>query len=176
MIERWINRAKEIGFSKAALLDVQTLKPRPDVRATCTADKCGAFGKNWTCPPHCGDLETCTERIQSYHRGILLQTVGEMKRSIDYKTMVKTGERHIEMFYQLCDEIRSEHPHALYLGAGGCRICGKCAYPEPCRFPERACSSMEGYGLLVSQVCKDNNVQYYYGEKTITYTACILFD
>ena len=175
-MEHWINRAREIGFSQAALLDVQTLKPRQDVRAMCTEDKCGAYGKNWTCPPQCGDLETCTERIQSYHRGILLQTVGEMQRAIDYKTMVATGKRHMEFFHQLCNEIRPVHPNALFLGAGGCRICEKCAFPEPCRFPERACSSMEGYGLLVSQVCKDNNVKYYYGERTITYTACILFD
>jgi len=36
-------------------------------------------------------------------------------------------------------------------------------------------SSMEGYGLFVTQVCRDAGVPYHYGEKTITYTACVLF-
>ena len=65
---------------------------------------------------------------------------------------------------------------ALFLpyGAGGCQLCKTCAYPEPCRFPDEACASMEGYGLFVTQVCRDNHLPYYYGPKTITYTACVL--
>ena len=34
---------------------------------------------------------------------------------------------------------------------------------------------MEGYGLLVNQVCRDAGVPYHYGEKTIAYTACVLY-
>ncbi|MBE6983890.1 MAG: hypothetical protein E7435_06415 [Ruminococcaceae bacterium] len=34
---------------------------------------------------------------------------------------------------------------------------------------------MEGYGLFVTQVCRDNGAEYYHGEKTVTYTGCILF-
>ena len=34
---------------------------------------------------------------------------------------------------------------------------------------------MEGYGLFVTQICRDNGLSYHYGERTITYTACVLF-
>ena len=61
------------------------------------------------------------------------------------------------------------------LGAGGCKVCASCAHPEPCRFPEKAHSSMEAYGLFVTQVCRDNNAAYYHGPRTITYSACVLF-
>ena len=37
------------------------------------------------------------------------------------------------------------------------------------------CGSVEGYGLFVTQVCRDVGVPYYYGERTITYSACILY-
>ncbi|MBQ8925438.1 MAG: DUF2284 domain-containing protein, partial [Clostridia bacterium] len=40
---------------------------------------------------------------------------------------------------------------------------------------DKAMSSMEAYGLFVTRVCKDNGVPYYYGPKTITYTACVLY-
>lgn len=73
------------------------------------------------------------------------------------------------------EKIRKEYPEARCLGAGGCRIFEECAYPKPCRFPQKAISSMEAYGLFVTQVCRDNGVKYYYGEKTITYTSCVLF-
>ena len=35
---------------------------------------------------------------------------------------------------------------------------------------------MEAYGLVVSQVCQDSGLPYYYGPQTITYTACVLID
>ena len=171
----WCQRAVSMGFSKAVPMDVNTLQPRQDVRDMCTADKCGAYGKNWTCPPYCGTLDECTKKIQQYSRGILLQTVGITEKTIDTKAYRRTESQHLEQFHLLCEELRKVYPHALCLGSGGCRICGKCAFPESCRFPEKACSSMEGYGLFVTQVCRDNGCEYYYGEKTITYTACILF-
>lgn len=52
---------------------------------------------------------------------------------------------------------------------GGNGTCGKC------RFPDKAFSSMEGYGLFVTQVCRGNELPYHHSDKTITYTACVLF-
>lgn len=173
-MEQWIARALEIGFDAAVPLNIDTLKPRQDVRDMCSADKCRAFGKNWTCPPHCGSLAECEEKIKSYSRGLLLQTIGKMEKSIDTKAYRRTEARHLEHFHQLVQQVRAIYPSALCLGSGGCRICRQCAFPEPCRYPDQACSSMEGCGLFVTQVCRDNEIAYYHGEKTITYTACIL--
>ena len=174
-IVRWQNTAKELGFDTAAVLDPQTLEVREDVRAMCAEDKCGAYNKNWTCPPAVGTLEACRQRMRQYRRGILLQTVGHMRKPIDSRCCRETEQRHLANFRALADAIRREYPDALCLGAGGCRVCKQCSYPEPCRFPEMALSSMEGYGLFVTQVCRDADVPYHHGEKTITYTACILF-
>lgn len=171
----WIRKACALGFATAVPLDISTLKPRQDVRDMCSADKCGAYGKNWTCPPHCGTLDQCADKMSRYSRGILLQTVGQTQKTIDTKAYRLTEQRHMENFHALAQLLREVFPDALCLGSGGCRICKQCAYPENCRFPAQACASMEGYGLFVTQVCKDNGCQYYHGEKTITYTACILF-
>ena len=145
------------------------------VRDACAADKCQAYGKNWTCPPYCGTLEDCTERIRSYSRGFLLQTIGTLQKTIDTKGYAEAEQRHLSAFHAFAKMLRQVYPNALCLGSGGCRICPRCAWPEPCRFPQEACSSMEGYGLFVTQVCRDNGLSYYHGEKTVTYTACVLF-
>ncbi len=171
----WINKAREVGFDEAAELDVSTLKPMQSVRDMCADNRCGAYGHNWTCPPECGTLEECTARIAGYHHGILLQTVGQLQKTIDTKAYARIEQQHKEKFYQFADLIRKEYLHALCLGAGGCQLCKTCAYPEPCRFPEKAVSSMEAYGLFVTQICRDNNMNYYYGPKTIAYTGCILY-
>lgn len=175
MEQKWVNKALELGFSQAVPLNTAALIPRQDVRDMCAADQCRAYGKNWTCPPYCGSIEECTEKISGYSQGILLQTVGKMEKIIDTKAYRRTEQRHLEQFHSLAALICREHPDALCLGSGGCRICGQCAWPEPCRFPEEAYSSMEGYGLFVTQVCRNSGLAYHYGDKTITYTACILF-
>lgn len=175
MEQNWIETALTIGFTEAVSLHVDTLSPREDVRAMCAEDKCGAYRKNWTCPPHCGSLEVCADRIHGFHRGILVQTVGQLEKNIDTKGYRRTEQLHMEYFHRLADMIRQVHPDALCLGSGGCRICGSCAWPENCRFPEKAYPSMEGYGLFVTQVCRDNGLPYHHGPRTVTYTACILF-
>lgn len=175
MTQKWINTALELGFTHAYILNPGVLTPREDVRAMCAADKCGAYGKNWTCPPHCGTLAECAERMRRYSRGILVQTVGKLDKDIDTRGFRRTEQQHLETFRQFCEAVRQEHPDALCLGTGGCRICGKCAWPDPCRFPERAVSSMEACGLFVTEVCRGCGADYHHGPRTVTYTACVLF-
>ena len=168
--------AKQLGFDRVAPFAPGILEARQDVRDMCSADKCMLYGKNWGCPPYCGTVEECQRQMHSYTRGILLQTVGQMTKTIDSKCYRETERRHLENLYALAEAVRERYPNALCLGAGGCRICKKCAYPEECRFPEKRMSSMEGYGLFVTQVCRDVGVPYYHGEKTVTYSACILYN
>lgn len=175
MVDTFCKLAIELGFDEAKPLHVATLKPMAAVRDMCAKDKCRAYGKNWTCPPAVGTLEDCYARMQSYEYGILLQTVGHLKKRVDWRTMRDTECRHMENFRAFSDRVREMYPDALCLGAGGCRVCKTCAYPESCRFPDKALSSMEGYGLFVTQVCRDNDLPYYHGQGTITYTACVLF-
>jgi predicted metal-binding protein len=174
-MDKWIELSKKCGFTEAVVLNVETLRPVPMVRDACAEGKCGAYGKNWTCPPYCGDLEECEAKIREYNRGLLLQTVGKLEKTVDTRGYARAEREHLEALHRFAEELRKSFPNALCLGSGGCRICGKCAWPEPCRFPERACASMEAYGLFVTQVCRDNKMAYHHGPKTITYTACVLF-
>lgn len=173
-LDFWIRTALALGFDTAVPLAPDRLICRQDVRQMCAADTCRAYAKNWTCPPHCGSLEECAARIQSFRSGILLQSVGALEKVIDTRGMHRAEQAHLRRFYTLADRVRQIYPEALCLGSGGCRICTPCAWPDGCRFPEKACASMEGYGLFVTQVCRDHGIAYHDGEKTVTFTACIL--
>lgn len=172
---KWEDKALEMGFTAAAPLDPAKLETKELVRDACTENKCRAYNKNWTCPPACGTLEECAERMHGYNNGLILQTTGKLAKTIDSRGYAETAERHMDHFRAFAEAIREEYPDALCLGAGGCTVCKECAYPEPCRFPEKALSSMEAYGLFVTQVCRDAGIKYHYGPKTITYTACVLY-
>ena len=74
-------------------------------------------------------------------------------------------------------KLREIYPDMLAIGSGCCTKCKVCTYPDaPCRFPKQAFSSMEAYGMLVTQVCQANGLKYYYGDCTIAYTSCYLLE
>lgn len=169
--------AEEVGFSYAGELNMEALVFMPEVRDMCAADKCRSYGRNWCCPPHCGSLEQMAERVRGFGRGVLVQSTGCLEDDFDFETMGETEKEHKRRFFALVDKVRSRGLRCLPMGVGTCEICPVCACPdEPCRFPEKAMPSMEACGLMVSQVCKDSGLPYYYGKKTITYTACILIE
>ena len=51
--------AQDIGFSHWGIFSVSALKFLPEVRDACASDRCGRYGKSWSCPPACGTLEEC---------------------------------------------------------------------------------------------------------------------
>jgi predicted metal-binding protein len=89
--------------------------------------------------------------------------------------MTRIGSEHQDHLAAFNPQLRALSPDALLLGAGACRRCETCAYPAPCRFPAEAFASMEAYGMVVSDVCRDNGLPYYYGPNTLTYVSCALF-
>lgn len=169
--------ASETGFSHAGTLDPAGLEFMPEVRDMCAADRCHMYGRNWTCPPGCGTLEEMRARALGYRRGVLLQSTGTLEDDFDIETMQETERLHKERFLRLVAWLRERVPGCLPMASGACQICQSCTYPEvPCRFPDRAIPSMEACGLLVSRVCEQAGLPYYYGARTMTYTSCVLID
>lgn len=169
--------AAEAGFTHSAPLDVATLELKDEVRAMCSANTCGAYGKNWSCPPACGALEDLRQQFAQFSRGILVQTVGEVEDSMDFEGMMEAEAAHREHFNALHERLLEKWPGLIALGAGTCTLCKACTYPDaPCRFPDKRVSSMEACGLVVMDTCKANGLGYYYGPQSIAYTSCFLLE
>lgn len=165
--------AKDAGFTHAAPMDVHTIELKQEVRDMCAA--CSQYGKRWSCPPGCGDLQTLRQRVAEFPQGVLVQTVGTLEDEFDAEAMLETEAAHKEHLHQLQKLLVDAHPAHLIAGAGCCTICKTCTYPDaPCRFPDKQMVSMEACGMVVSEVCKANNVPYYYGPLTLAYTSCVL--
>ena len=167
--------AEETGFTAWAKLDVSTIELKAEVRDMCAANSCGMYGKRWSCPPGCGSLEECADRLKGYTQGILVQTVGDIEDGFDFEAMMEIEAEHKQNFLEMYESLREAGKKVLAIGSGCCTVCGKCSYPdEPCRFPDKMVSSMEAYGMLVLQICKDNGLTYYYGADKMAYTSCFL--
>ena len=169
--------AKKCGFTHYAPLDVSTLEFLQEIRDMCNSDQCRNYNKSWSCPPACVSLDEMRERVKKYTKGILVQTVGDLEDSLDWDGIMETGARHKENFGKMRTELNKDHSSLLAMGAGECKLCETCTYPdEPCRFPDKMEVSMEASGLFVSKVCTDNDLKYNYGAEKIAFTSCFLME
>jgi predicted metal-binding protein len=176
-MESLITQAREAGFDAAGALDCSTIILRPEAREACAQNKCGRYGKNWSCPPGCGSLDECAARIRQYAKGLIVQTVATLEDEFDGEGMMEAAHRHEQSFRRLSGELRKDYPGLLPLGTEGCSNCEQCSYPDaPCRDPHGASSPMEAFGMMVSDVCRANGMQYYHGKGTLTFTGCYLLE
>ena len=170
--------AKESGYSHWGIFPVGSLNFREEVRDMCKSDRCGKYGKLWTCPPALGSLEEIADKARKYDWGILLQTTGELEDSFDYESIDQTMNEARSHFINFISALSNKALAEDYLpmSSNGCDKCEKCTYPgSPCRFPDQAIPSIEAYGLIVNDVCTSANLSYYYGKNTITFSAAVLF-
>lgn len=173
----WLQVARDIGFEHAEKLNSASLCARDEVRAMCGSGKCRIYGKRWSCPPACGELSVCQKKMDRYCGGIIVQTVSNLEDDFDAEGIALAQARHKLRFETIVRQLRTADKACLPLTAGGCTRCESCTYPgRPCRYPGKMMSSMEAYGLLVSDVCNASGLAYNYGPKTIAFTSCILTD
>jgi predicted metal-binding protein len=161
-------RAWEYSDISTAALDFS-----PELLKACETNVCGNYNKNWTCPPAVGTLEEQREKIVSFKRAFVFTTKYDLEDSFDIDGMRDAKEIHNQLTVKMRERCGGANP--VY-GAGGCTICKKCAYPETCRCPEQAISSVEAAGINVTELSRAAGVKYNNGPNTVTYFSMVLFD
>lgn len=147
-----------------------------DVVAMCKANRCGRYGKSWTCPPGVGELSELEKKIKSYNKAVVFTCKYDLEDSFDFEGMMEGQKKAKSVLYSIMEELKRDSVDYLALGCEGCDLCEKCTYPDaPCRFPEKAIVSVEACGINVVKLAKDIGVRYNNGPDTVTYFCVVLF-
>ena len=145
----------------------------PELLKACEQNTCGKYNKRWNCPPAIGPMEILKEKILSFSHAFVFTTKSDLEDSFDYEGMLRASENHNKITQEVHDKFGKTNP--VY-GAGACRICETCAYPEACRFPDRVFISIEANGINVTELSRSGGVRYNNGENTVTYFSMVLFN
>ena len=174
-IDKIINKLCDFGVYKASVIDAHTVVKNTSFRDICKSNACGTYGKCWTCPPDCGDVETLIKSLDEYKKVIVFQTVGALEDSYDFEGMMEHKKSFARLTLKLKQMLSKEHVDALVLGAGGCGICERCSKrdDEPCKFPSLAIYSLEAYGIDVYALSKSAGMKYINGQNTVTYFSAV---
>ncbi len=159
------------------VVSVGEIRFDPSFRALCEANSCGYYGKCWTCPPDAGTIDALMQKAKSYQNALVFQTVSRLEDSFDIEGMHEASLRHNRLVQEVRDAAKQEHPNCFVLGAGACGVCAVCSKREdqPCRFPDKAITSLEACGIDVSQTAKLAGLRYINGENTVTYFGIVLY-
>jgi len=168
--------ALSLGATAAQPVDPQEITFHQELRGMCAMNRCGKYGTNWGCPPGCGEMDALANAVRSFSRGVVYQLVGRLEDSFDFEGMMASEKIFYQMTRGLREALAKENLPSLVLGAGTCRECEKCTYPqEPCRFPDKKHTSVEACGIYVTKLCEAAGLSYINGENTLTNTGLILF-
>ncbi|MGN0563775.1 MAG: DUF2284 domain-containing protein [Candidatus Heritagella sp.] len=166
------------GAHKAAVIDGSQIVLSSEFRKICESNQCGGYGQCWMCPPDIGDITLLMDKVRHYAKALVYQTIAPLEDSYDIEGMFAAGSRHAQISQRIQAAVRPLLPASfLHLSCGGCHLCSRCAKRDqlPCRFPEKALSSLEGYGIDVYNTVKNTDLKYCNGENTVTYFGMILF-
>ena len=172
-----VDIALDAGVKKAEVIPVSSIVLSASFRDICKSNSCGMYGRCWMCPPDVGEIDVLMAEVGKYQYGLLYQTIADIEDSFDIEGMQEAGKRHVQVGQRLEAFLMLQLDKHLHLSCGGCRVCERCAKLDglPCRDPERAMPSMEGYGIDVYNTCKPTSLKYINGQNTVTYFGIVLF-
>lgn len=168
----------DCGATGAAILDGSAVVVNEEFRRICEGNACGGYNRCYMCPPDIGEIHELMDKVKSYDRAILYQSIGKIEDPFDFEGMMDCGHNHALLSQRVNKAVADMLPeNHLHLGGGGCHLCERCAKLDnaPCRHPEQALAGMEGYGIDVYQTVAPTHMKYINGQNTVTYFGIVLF-
>ena len=177
MNEELIRLALENGAAKAEIISVDQIVTSAEFREACRQNICGLWGRCWMCPPDVGEIEPLMAELRTYQHALWYQTIGVLEDSFDFEGMTETKKQHLRISQKIEEKVRPVLGRHLHLSCGGCGLCERCTRldDQPCRFPDKAMTSLEAYGVDVYQTTKTTSLKYINGQNTVTYFSAVLF-
>jgi len=160
------------GIFEYAVVPTAAIVFSPELLKACESNVCGKYNHCWTCPPAVGSQEL-RQKITAFSSAFVFTTMSALDDSFDYEGMMQAKKHHDRLTAEMHERFGKTNP---VFGAGGCALCPTCAYPEPCRSPDKTYPSIEAAGINVAELSRAANLRYNNGENTVTYFSMILFE
>lgn len=173
-----VQAALACGAYKAEIIPQDAIRLDESFRASCRQNSCGRYGRCWMCPPDIGEIRALMIAVGRWPKAMLYQTIGVLEDSYDVEGMAGAASAHAQVSQKIQERAKAlMGDRFLHLTCGGCHLCPACAKGEglPCRHPDRALPSLEGYGVDVYRTSQATHLKYINGTNTVTYFGMVLF-
>ena len=172
-----LQKAADLGFSAAEVIDTSQIPFRPEFRVCCEDNSCGMYGVNYACPPACGTTDEMKEKVLSHKKALFLQTIWEVPDLEDKALLKKYKQKHNSLIRELVKQIPEEQRNGFIIAASGCSLCPQCSIvnKEPCRFPDLMASCVSAYCIYVQELAESLGWDYDLGHGLVAYFGMYVF-
>jgi predicted metal-binding protein len=172
-MQNLVDMALSCGFTEAVWMDDLDLECEEKLRAYCNPEGCPNHGNNWVCPPGCGTIKDCAEKVSRFHQGILLRSVSDLTPPTERAEYKKLNQEHNLRLRDFIETLKDE-AEILALTSGGCVFCDKCTFPKPCIKPDVRMNSLSAFGIDVGKLCEKAKLEYSFRKDRVYYVALVL--
>lgn len=135
-------------------------------QSLCKDNLCRKYGTNWACPP--GFSEHMDSLSEQYDSTLLLsRTFACDPRDRDAveecNSVMKATLRSV------VEHLRSAGIECRGFSDGGCDLCQTCAYPDPCRFPDRVMPSVSAIGIDMGAYLESVGERFEFRDDSVTF-------
>ena len=156
----YVQAARALGFTDAALMDVKDLTIVPEYRMFCEENLCGNYGVLPVCPPESGTVEEMTARVRRYKTALVLMIEHTPVNYTDSAEQ-KAAKKHQNILTeQLMAQMRADGmDDLLMMGAG----------------PWKHASCMSAYCVNAQKMADHVHMKCWENDGKIRYFSLILF-
>ena len=152
-------------------------KTMRECRKLCEMNLCKEYGATWGCPPGVGTEKECLNVIDKFSKTAILIRKHENVDTKNEALLRGLSACHQDVCREFSEILRKKGYEVLPLGNGGCSYCSDCSYPnDPCRFPDKKVTSMSGYGIMIEEYLKSQNIDFEFRQDSITLYGLILYN
>lgn len=170
--------ANQIGIQTCLEFNPEVLIPEERVRGYCTQNRCGNYGKSYTCPPNVPSIAEVKTKFKQYHHGILLRQTVNLNIKLDWKLMKPSLLDFNNNVLKVEDYLKENGIKEVWgIAAGTCALCEVCGARDnqPCAHPDKARSSIEALGIDVALLLRGLGLDYQFHADRVIWTGCVLY-
>lgn len=168
-MEAWEAVLSVRAFEDYTVRKVRVPEFREDDRIVCLdrcrENLCGNYSTNWGCPP---DIDIDPQALYKSSSCALLVNRTFCLDIKDEELLDATNLEMQKIIRMMVVELRSNNIDCLGFADGGCRYCGVCAYPEPCRFPEMLIPSVSSLGIDMKSYLNEQGIPFAFSDTCVT--------
>ncbi|MBE6877784.1 MAG: DUF2284 domain-containing protein [Ruminococcaceae bacterium] len=166
----------KLGASRAEYINTSEIVFNTDFRKSCEENKCGNYGKNYTCPPYAGTAQQLIEKVKSYSKAAVIVCTEKISGYDDVQGMQLANDR-IAHIAQLADEYAQQKElDYMIIGGSNCKKCSPCrmVLGEKCPQPQKAFISLSAFCIDIAKLSESCNIQMVWDGSEISYFAMLL--
>ena len=177
--ERMKEIALEEGFADTEVIPVEKLVFCHEYRRFCEQNDCGNYGKNYACPPACGEPWEMEEKVKKYKYAAVFCSRTQVKDAFDSSETKKVKKMHTAMTLKVLKRYAQEgmQDGGLSIMAGPCNFCDTCRMQEgeACVHEDMRFSCLSAYCIDASALAKSCGIEISWDGNAVSFFSLYCF-